>query len=155
MNNKELGKLKIEVLLKSFPEVNWDRWSGDYSDATLFGWVDRNDSYKDYVELTVIKGVPQSISTSSAKYSAEFSNRLDFTHSDCLRVEDYFNVPNVIKIKETKSLQSLLKQAELRGASEKLKSICRKHWQLPIPEQAMLDEITELEAELTKLKGEE
>lgn len=52
-------------------------------------------------------------------------------------------------------LQSLLKQAELRGASEKLKSICRKHWQLPIPEQTMLEEIKELEAELTKLKGEE
>ncbi len=51
-----------------------------------------------------------------------------------------------------KAIQSLLKQAELRGASEKLKSICRKHWQLPIPEQAMLNEIKELEAELKEVQ---
>lgn len=90
---------KLESLLRLYPEVKWDRWSGNYYDATIFGWLERDDSYKDYVELSVVDGEPESISTSSARYSAEFSNRLGFTHNDCLRVEDYFDISNVVTLK--------------------------------------------------------
>lgn len=103
MNDSQLKK-GIEATLKLFPEVNWDRWSGELADATIFGWVEREDQYKDYVELCMWNGEPDTISTSSAKYSAAFSQRLGFTnHSDCRRVENDFSVPNVIHLKKARN----------------------------------------------------
>lgn len=93
--------IKITTLLKIFPEVNWDRWSGELEDLTVFGWIKREDTHEDYVELSIENGEPISISTSSAKYSAKFCERLEFTHSDCKRVENYFNIPNVIRLTTT------------------------------------------------------
>lgn len=85
---------EIEMTLNLLPEVAWDRFSGMYdSFCEVFGWVRREDGKSDFVLLQFDKGEVYGISTSSAKYSAEFSHRLGFDHSDCKRVEH--SMPNV------------------------------------------------------------
>jgi hypothetical protein len=101
-----MSKLKerIESILTLFPEVMWDRWSGSLDDLSIFGWIDRpQDAYKDFVELVIVDGKVESVSTSSARYSAEFCERLDFEHRDCQRVEWNFDVPNMIRLDEHKT----------------------------------------------------
>lgn len=98
VDRKEIGEW-----LNKFPEVMWDRFSVGETGAfvSVFGWIEREqDSYKDYVELCFWENKPDGISTSSAKYSKEFADRLDFGHSDCKRVERWFkNVTNVARLK--------------------------------------------------------
>lgn len=88
----------VEQTLNRFPEVTWDRWSGGNPNMAVFGWIPREDGKADFVLLHFNNEGPTFISTSSAKYSAEFCARLaDFgfgdDHHPCERVEDYF--PNV------------------------------------------------------------
>ncbi len=81
----------LKSILNKLPEVTWDRYSKGDGYICFFGWLDRKDQHKDYVEVTVWDDSDVSISTSSAKYSKEFSKRLGLdNHSDCLRVEDLF-----------------------------------------------------------------
>lgn len=93
-------KSQIVAILNKFPEVMWDRWSGlpPYQSVCIFGWIKRPDSHEDYIELGFWEGEPDYVSTSSARYSADFAHRLNFTHADCQRVEDWFNVPNAVKL---------------------------------------------------------
>lgn len=87
-------KAKIERILNLFPEVTWDRFAGDINSDTgigVFGWLARPDGKSDFLYLRVDAECAWLIATSSAKYSAEFSNRLGFTnHSDCKRVKEHF-----------------------------------------------------------------
>lgn len=93
---------RVQETLNSFPEVMWDRYIGDIDDFEMFGWIARpEDSYKDFVLLGFVGGVPATIVTSSAKYSKQFNDRLGFEdHTDCQRVEDIFAGDNVIRLKK-------------------------------------------------------
>jgi hypothetical protein len=97
-------KDKITAILNLFPEVLWDRWSGDTESACLvFGWVERpQDDLHDYVQLIFDEGEVRSISTSSARYSHEFARRLGGgeTHHNCRRVEHDFPLVNSIKLND-------------------------------------------------------
>jgi len=97
----ELQRIITQTLNK-FPEVTWDRFSVGFDIGLdfvwIFGWVDREDNYKDFVVLDFNGKKPTCVSTSSAKYSKEFSDRLRFTHTDCQRVEDVFKKVKSIHI---------------------------------------------------------
>ena len=94
-------KTFIEETLNKFPEVTWDRFSEGVNDYNhgfvwVFGWIAREDSYKDFAIIEFSKGTVSSVETSSAKYSKEFCERVDFVHVDCQRVEHTFkNVKSI------------------------------------------------------------
>lgn len=99
-NNKE----QIALILNKFPEVVWDRATGDIDgDFSCFGWIARDDYKFDYLDLYFIKGEVCSYSTSSAKYSKEFANRLGFAHEDCKRMEHIFKDVKVVMENSEKS----------------------------------------------------
>lgn len=96
-------KEQIEGWLNDFPEVKWDRWSGTIEEFDVFGWIERSDrrrAYKDFLVISFKNAQPVAFSTSSSLFSERFSNRLDFTHESCKRVENSFNVINVITSKK-------------------------------------------------------
>lgn len=90
-------KNQVESILNLLPEVTWDRYSGEEDSIDVFGWIKRDDGRSDFVVLGIKHGEAEYFETSSAKYSKEFATRLEFTHSDCKRVED--NFPNVKSVK--------------------------------------------------------
>lgn len=88
-------KLFVAGVLNEFPEVQWDRWTGDESTCAVFGWIPRDDGKLDFliVRVTPEKNDEYTIwyATSSAQYSEEYSKRLGGkNHKPCQRVEDCF-----------------------------------------------------------------
>jgi len=86
--------------LTLYPEVQWDRFGLDYA----FGWIARDDDKFDFAILTYVPNddstVDVSIISSSAKYNREFGSRLGATkHQNCKRIEDFFSITNMIKLK--------------------------------------------------------
>lgn len=103
-----LGKREIawiEKVMNKLPFIKWDRYHY-YKDTrpiiTVFGWIDREDSYKDFVvlEFDTNKQLLYFIATSSAKYSKKISEILGSKHFPCERVESTFEVDNVCKKKK-------------------------------------------------------
>lgn len=92
-----------EQILNNFPEVMWDRWIGSFRDFTIFGWVKRKDERFDFLVLDIVRGEVVRFRTSSAKLSKSISERLNFTHEECRRVEDHFDSVNCIKLKQEKT----------------------------------------------------
>lgn len=96
----------IEQQLAKLPFVQWDRFTrADFDGAPviLYGWIERElDAYKDFVLLELDPlGEVQAVTTSSAKHSAEISKILfgdEEDHNECVRVEEWFKIPNSIKI---------------------------------------------------------
>ena len=93
--------------LEKLPFVRWDRFNrDDEGDISIFGWIDREDGLKDYVEISYMKKDDNGeftflYGTSSAKYSAEIGRLLGFAeHNDCERVEHHFPVANVIRLEK-------------------------------------------------------
>lgn len=97
------------ALNKYFPEVTWDRFVSEDTEPneenliyTLYGWVDRDDSYKDFVIVQFYWDGDFTYYTSSAKYSAVWHERIHGTsegHSDCKRIEDWFpGIKNVVRL---------------------------------------------------------
>lgn len=97
-----MNKDYIESILNIFPEVAWDRYIDDESGYIFYGWIDREDSYKDFMVIEMDKDGGYYFITSSAKYSAEFLQRInpDSIHSDCIRIESNFEPKNMIRIKK-------------------------------------------------------
>lgn len=99
----------IEKTLEKLPFVRWDRYIEDKDDnlIEMYGWIDREDDYKDFVllEFNLNKKEVYFVATSSDKYSEQIAEILNSSHSDCIRVEDNFYVFNSIKndTKKTKS----------------------------------------------------
>ena len=107
----DTSKEYIEGFLKKFDFVQWDRFTQDpYQDRAtrrryvlfnFYGWIDREDQYKDFVAISVRwpdKSV-QYLITSSKKYSPILTEMCGFKgHIDCQRVEDRFEIPNSIKL---------------------------------------------------------
>ena len=108
--HKELKEIMKEDMEK-LPFVIWDRfWERD-NGATVFGWVDREDSYKDFVYMDYdydsktskknrINTWDMGYGTSSARYSKEIHRTLMCSddHSDCQRVENHFDIQNVVTL---------------------------------------------------------
>lgn len=100
----------MERKLRSVRFVEWDRfticdWNGEQS-VSVYGWIDREDAYKDFV---LVIFWPESEShyhtTSSAErtedlYRALVGDDLD-EHNECHRVEHTFNVSNAIEVQES------------------------------------------------------
>lgn len=106
----------VEDVMTDLPFVDWDRgteWT--YEDGlkamSIYGWIQREkDDYKDFVNIAIFekedveKAKIEFWGTSSEKYSEEIHKRLfpeddlDEMHNECFRLEDRFNVENLIKL---------------------------------------------------------
>lgn len=69
----------------------------------VFGWIDREDGYKDFVVLGFeVEGKNHAIHhimTSSARFSEEINIAVgEESHTDCQRVESFVSIPNSIKL---------------------------------------------------------
>jgi hypothetical protein len=93
----KIAKKKIEEILNRFPEVTWDRWSGNLDAMQIFGWIERDDGRADFLVLKIVGGIAVYFTTSSAQYSREFTDRLNFIHRDCKRCEKDFPKLRVVK----------------------------------------------------------
>jgi len=100
----------IERKLRSLRLVEWDRFTvGEWADeqyVNVYGWINRDDGYKDFVNV-IFWAESEGLYhiTSSAEHSEAISETLhgesgDGGHNDCQRVEDTFNVENAIQIAE-------------------------------------------------------
>lgn len=94
-------KIWVQEILSKLNFVNWDRFifvKEDY--ISVFGWIDRKgELIKDFVILDFDLNKKESyfILTSSKKYSKRISKIMKTEHSDCKRVEHFYDMPNVIK----------------------------------------------------------
>lgn len=96
-------KKRIEKWLEQFVFVKWDRFCPDGKDITAFGWIEREeDEYKDFIVLYFENGFVNSYMTSSKKYSLLIYQMINKGaskgHTNCRRIEDYFDVSNSIKL---------------------------------------------------------
>ena len=103
----EMENMDVRKTLEELSFVKWDRFV-HYVDPwrfKVYGWIDREDSYKDFVLLTFTNNGENYIVgyvTSSKKYDKEISKILGAEEDHpCERVEDYLELPNVIKLKGT------------------------------------------------------
>lgn len=100
----------VTEVLNRLPFVLWDRLSGENDHFSVYGWIDREDAYKDFVlvEFWVTEkpdkyNVSWNYDTSSAEYSKEIGELLEIDgHFECQRVEDLFTAVRSTKI-EAKS----------------------------------------------------
>jgi len=103
--------------MTDLPFVDWDRGTEWIYEGrrcmNLYGWIDREeDEYKDFVLIGVYEQEEVEEAdvafhgTSSAKYSEEIHERLfpdedvDEMHNDCFRLEDAFDVPNMVRVQD-------------------------------------------------------
>lgn len=97
----------VEKYLAELQFVTWDRWVRlDSTDIVVYGWIDREDEYKDYVEVTFDLNklkIPR-YSTSSDEYSEKICKILydDAGHTPCRRVENTFRIKNKVELKDGK-----------------------------------------------------
>lgn len=93
----------IEQTLEQLDFVQWDRWYelGGHLIA-VFGWIDREDQYKDFVllEINVDRAEVVAYYTSSAEYTEKIGEILNMDHSACKRVEDYLDVENAVMLQD-------------------------------------------------------
>lgn len=95
--------MNIEKILNTFPEVTWDRYIEDGGNYIIYGWIDREkDQHKDFmIVFTDDETGSYYFVTSSAKYSADFSHRINpdtTSHASCKRVEDMWPAAKAIKL---------------------------------------------------------
>jgi hypothetical protein len=103
--------------MTDLPFVNWDRGTEWIYEGrrcmTVYGWIEREkDDYKDFVLVGVYEEEDSEEAsvefhgTSSKKYSKEIQRRLfpdediEEMHNECFRLEDKFDVPNLIRLKD-------------------------------------------------------
>lgn len=101
MSGVVVNKKEIINILEKLSFVNWDRYFGEGENLSFFGWISRNkDNYKDFVLIEFNSGGVVYYGTSSKKHTKKISEVLGKEHSDCTRVEDFCDIPNVIKLKK-------------------------------------------------------
>ena len=86
--------------------VTWDRYivdeRGEYTTSDVYGWIDRDDEYKDFVWVRFWPDYEVfEYTTSSDQYSKRlgeiwFGESSD--HEPCQRVEDTFDIPNCVEL---------------------------------------------------------
>jgi len=105
--NVELILLELEDKLAQLDFVEWDRYTGgEWSEGrqyvTVYGWIDRQDGYKDFVEIIRWGNGQLYFTTSSAEHTEEifevlFDDSLD-NHKECQRVENALDIDNVVNL---------------------------------------------------------
>lgn len=102
------NRVWINEVLSSLSFVTWDRFTvqddpEEEPDFQIYGWIERDDDYKDFVLITLYpQGHMIKYTTSSPKYSKKISEilfRKVGNHMPCLRVEKHFETPNMVKLK--------------------------------------------------------
>jgi len=113
----ETAKEWVEGKLLKCTFVKWDRFllaedpKQDELVINVYGWIDRDDDYKDFVTVdfwTARETV--GFTTSSEEYTEQLHRLLvgeDLdNHNECRRVEDTFDVPNAVTLDGDKSLDA-------------------------------------------------
>lgn len=101
----------IAEKLAAVPIVTWDRFIIQHRDGKqvvdVYGWIDREDEYKDFVWVRFHEDGAMEYTTSSEEYTeyltAKWFGKSE-THAECRRVEDTFDIPNVVELREDVSL---------------------------------------------------
>lgn len=93
-----MDKEKIKTILQKLDFVKWDRYFGK-ENLIFYGWIKRKDTHEDFVSIEFDnEGNYVTHGTSSSEYSKKISEILSAGHSECKRVEDFCDIPNVIKM---------------------------------------------------------
>lgn len=99
-------KIWVQEILSKLNFVNWDRFIFvEENYISVFGWIDRKgELIKDFVVLgfDLNKKISYFILTSSKKYSKRISKIMKTEHFDCERIENFYDIPNMIKVEEVK-----------------------------------------------------
>lgn len=104
MEIEKRNKEWVEKVLSALEFVNWDRFFeisfASHRIINVFGWIDREDDYKDFVdiEFNIMRQEVTFLSTSSEEHSKKIADILGSMHIPCQRVEDNFDVKNVTKL---------------------------------------------------------
>lgn len=97
----------IKRTLSNFEFVEWDRYiersSSFGCETKVYGWIEREDDYKDFIVLKFIEHTMsvELIATSSARKEEEIHKRLTGDSIDsmkCQRVENRFDIDNSIRL---------------------------------------------------------
>lgn len=101
----------VEDVLGRLGMVTWDRFTvAEDSDIgtflTVYGWIDRDGDYKDFCVVRFFPDTDENLisyTTSSDEFTEEIHRRIfgeDAAdgHNDCRRVEDRFDVENVVTL---------------------------------------------------------
>lgn len=100
-------KRSVEVWLRKFPMVSWDRFVRFSDGISAFGWIQREDAYKDFMIIDFDKsGDLVYYMTSSKRYSLPLYKIINGTgrgHTKCRRVEHAFRIKNSIKLSTNES----------------------------------------------------
>jgi hypothetical protein len=100
-------KHNIEGALRQLDFVEWDRfvegvWEEGLKYVSVYGWIDREDEYKDFVEVTFWDDGGRWFTTSSDEYTYRIHEILfdepPEEHNACKRVEDHFDLRNQIEL---------------------------------------------------------
>ena len=104
----------ISGLLADLSFVEWDRYTegvdNDQKRYDVYGWIERDDEYKDFVVLTFwLSNRHVGFITSSSKHSERIHNTIwgDGSvehHNGCKRVEHATDIDNVVELHEQESL---------------------------------------------------
>jgi len=90
---------KITNWLNKLPVVRWDRISQKVGHIYAFGWIDREDEYKDFIVIDFVNGEPVDYVSSDIKYNLEHRRILGLFTQKCQRIEKCFpDVKNSIKL---------------------------------------------------------
>ena len=106
--NDELLIQQLKEPMQRLGFVEWDRYvTGEWDEhndyVIAYGWIDRSDEYKDYVELiTWSNGDNVMFTTSSSEYTEKIHRRLyaeePDKHNDCKRIENTLDIDNVVEL---------------------------------------------------------
>lgn len=94
-------KEKVKELMLKLPFVQWDRFCEEKNCITTYGWIEREDSYKDFIVLSVNDDMSYSWLSSSVRKDEEIKAILEtgkMGYAPCQRVEWSFEIPNMIKL---------------------------------------------------------
>lgn len=113
MSHPILDDLAPDLMAVEF--VKWDRFTvGEWFDGleyvTVYGWIDREDLYKDFVVVMRWETGHTYFTTSSAERTHDVQQALfpDATpedHNDCKRVEEHVVIPNAVRLRHDGGFQ--------------------------------------------------
>jgi len=123
----ETAKEWVEGKLAKCTFVKWDRFvlaedpEQDGLVITVYGWIDRQDEYKDFVTVEFWTARDTVDFTTSSEQYTERLHRLLIgedldSHNECRRVEHTFNVPNAVTLHEDQSLDAYTEDGECHNS---------------------------------------
>jgi len=112
-------KDRIESYLSKMDFVEWDRFlAHDDGFRTVFGWIEREDEYKDFVVVLFTEtGQPEYFTTSSPDYSSRIDSILwgEGDHVECQRAENHFDVENCVSLGKQQTLENNVDESTEEG----------------------------------------